>query len=481
MNKLGKRKLLIIILVLIIAIATTVVVVVVKPFDGKGENNKVELQPNQIMVGGEAYTFSALNGIDNFDQIDASDGEYKSTYTFTVADKELRYSNFTLYDVETYDGVAQNMRPVKTEELGWRYRGAFVPGGTYFQYYTEAGVIDWNAIEEDYNKVMAEGSFKNLAYYDALQDICENTADECIEADDVAGLEEYGTNSYADSKLYIMSILAHGKLCNQLANGEIDYFVLIFEMFSGQPAALKVYVYGAAEGTGTSEEVSTEATTEEAKLENTVPELGSIIINGKSYNISVENGIDNWRDVGEDIHYMHSMDTDVNGVVMGNGVFSIYTDFVLSDGVTPAVSAEELLEKGYMQQNQSDEYFIYVTSKGYESFDVVEADYEMIVRENSFQSLDYVDVMPSVGADRVKSYISMDDVEGALGMLGGNGGDPKSHMMNWLMRARCTKMLVDGEIDYYICQSVIVDEEDGAELILGLSAMSENVDTWGSK
>ena len=178
---------------------------------------------------------------------------------------------------------------------------------------------------------------------------------------------------------------------------------------------------------------------------------------------------------------MHSMDTDVNGVIMGNGVFSIYTDFVLSDGVTPDVSAEELLDKGYMRQNQSDEYFIYVTSKGYESFDVVEADYEMIVSENSFKSLEYVEELPRVGADRVKSYVTMDDVEGALGMLGGNGGDPKSHMMNWLMSARCTKMLMDGEIDYYICQSVIVDEDDGADLILGIRAKGEDVDTWGSK
>lgn len=245
-NKLGKRKLIAIIVTLLVAMATAVVAVVIKPFDGKKEK-RVELQPNQIMVGGKVYTFSAENGIDNFAQIDISDGEYKSTYTFTANGKELGYTNFSFYDVETYDGVAQDTRPVNTEELGWRYRGAFVPGGTYYQYYTEAGVIDWGAIEADYNKVIADNSFKNLEYYDVLLDICEYTADECIEADDVAGLAEYGTNSYADSKLYIMSILAHGKLCNQLANGEIDFFVMIFEMFTGQPSALKVYVYGTAD------------------------------------------------------------------------------------------------------------------------------------------------------------------------------------------------------------------------------------------
>lgn len=247
MSKLGKRKLIVVLLALIIAIAATIVVIVVKPFGGKDEDNKVELLPNQIMVGGKAYAFSASSGIDNFDQIDVSDGEYKSTYTFTVAGRELGYSNFTFYDVETCDGVAQDMRPVKAEELGWRYRGAFVPGGTYFQYYTESGVIDWSEAEADYNKVIADNSFKSLEYYDALLDVCGYTADECIEADDVAGLEEYGTKSYADSKLYIMSILAHGKLCSQIANGEIDYFVLAFDMFTGQPAALKVYVYGTAD------------------------------------------------------------------------------------------------------------------------------------------------------------------------------------------------------------------------------------------
>ena len=231
----------------------------------------------------------------------------------------------------------------------------------------------------------------------------------------------------------------------------------------------------------TTEVAGTEATTEEKKTDSDKAEFGGVIINGQYYTFSTDSGIVNWRDAGEDVHYMHSMDTEVNGAIMGNGVFSIYTDFVLSDGVTPDVSAEELLDKGYMRQNQSDEYYIYVTSKGYESFDVVEADYEMIVNENSFKSLEYVDILPRVGADRAKSYVAMDDVEGTLGMLGGNGGDPKSHMMNWLMSARCTKMLMDGEIDYYICQSVIVDEEDGADLILGIRAKGEYVDTWGTK
>ena len=230
MNKIGKRKLIVIILALLVAIAAIVVVVVLKPFGGKEE--KVELQSNQINIGGKAYTFSAENGIDNFSQVEASDGEYISTYTMEVEGIELGYTNFTFYDVETYDGVSQKLREAQAEEKGWRYRGAFVPAGTYYQYYTETGVIDWNAIE---------------AYYNALLDICEYTADECLEADDVAGLEEYGTKHYADSKLYIMSILAHGKLCNQLVNGEIDYFVLAFDMFYGQPAALKAHVYGTAD------------------------------------------------------------------------------------------------------------------------------------------------------------------------------------------------------------------------------------------
>lgn len=232
-------------LALVVAIVAVVIVVIVKPFGKKVE--KVNLQANQISIGGKAYTFSAENGIEGFSQVEASDGEYISTYTMEVEGTELGYTNFTFYDVETYDGVSQKLREAKAEEKGWRYRGAFVPGGTYYQYYTENGVIDWSAIEADYNKVIADNSFKKLEYYNALLDICEYTADECIEADNVSGLEEYGTKHYADSKLYIMSILAHGKLCNQLVNGEIDYFVLAFDMFTGQPAALKAYVYGTAD------------------------------------------------------------------------------------------------------------------------------------------------------------------------------------------------------------------------------------------
>lgn len=238
----NSKGILIAILLALILIVAVVIILVLKPSE-----SKTSIKADQIKIGNEVYTFSAENGIDNFGQVDSSDGEYISTYTFEVKGTEIGYSNFTLYDVTTYDGVSQKSKVAQAEEMGWHYRNAFVPGGSYSQYYTKDGVVDWSLVEADYNKVISEGTLKNLDYYEALLDICEYEADEAIEADNIASLEEYGTKHYADSKKYIMSILAHGKLCNQLVNGEIDYFVLAFDMFTGRPAAIKVHVYGTAD------------------------------------------------------------------------------------------------------------------------------------------------------------------------------------------------------------------------------------------
>ena len=236
------KGILIAIIFALIFVTAIIFILVLKPF-----KDKVSLEANQIKIGNDVYTFSAEKGIDNFSQIDSSDGEYISTYTFEVNDTEIGYSNLSLYNVTTYDGVSQKTKVAKAEELGWQYRNAFVPGGSYSQYYTKDGVLDWSSIEADYNKVISEGTLKNLDYYEALLDICEYEADEAIEADNIASLEEYGTKHYADSKKYIMSILAHGKLCHQLVNGEIDYFVLAFDMFTGRPAAIKIHIYGTAD------------------------------------------------------------------------------------------------------------------------------------------------------------------------------------------------------------------------------------------
>lgn len=236
------KGILIAIIFALILVTAIIIILVLKPFE-----DKVSLEANQIKIGNDIYTFSAENGIDNFSQIDSSDGEYISTYTFEVNGTEIGYSNLSLYNVTTYDGVSNKTKVAKAEELGWHYRNAFVPGGSYSQYYTKDGVLDWSSIEADYNKVISEGTLKNLDYYEALLDICEYEADEAIEADNIASLEEYGTKHYADSKKYIMSILAHGKLCHQLVNGEIDYFVLAFDMFTGRPAAIKIHIYGTAD------------------------------------------------------------------------------------------------------------------------------------------------------------------------------------------------------------------------------------------
>lgn len=258
----------------------------------------------------------------------------------------------------------------------------------------------------------------------------------------------------------------------------------------------------------------TEATTEAAKVEITAPAEGSIRVKGEVYSFSAENGIDNWGDIaggcvlfggasntlypadgGEPVKvdyddtvnypvvFQRSVNTEVSGITIGSGGFYIYTDYVLADGVTSTVTGEELVAKGYMQRNDSTEYYRYVTDAGDVDFKDIEADYEKIVSENSFKGLDYYDVLGEVSSDMVKSEYYMDDVAGAIERMKDMDLDPKKAMMDWLARGKCTKLIVDGQVDYYICQSVFVDPEDGAEVILGFRTkddyMNKWMDNWG--
>lgn len=234
----GKLKFVIMGLLALIVVAV-VVIVVVKPF-----SKESKLKPNEIKIGDDVYTFSAENGIDNFDKVDKKDGEFSDQDYFVIQDNKLANVSFYVFDGMTYDGGTENYD--KAESVGWHHRGAFVWGGDYFQYYTSEGIIDWDKVEEDYNKVIADETFKNLEYYEILLETCEAEANDFINADDVAGLEDFGQKSYADSKKYIMSILAHASLYNQLINGEIDYFVLA-SISSGQPVYMKVKIYSTEE------------------------------------------------------------------------------------------------------------------------------------------------------------------------------------------------------------------------------------------
>ena len=258
----------------------------------------------------------------------------------------------------------------------------------------------------------------------------------------------------------------------------------------------------------------TEATTEAAKVEITAPADGSVRVKGEIYNFSAENGIDNWGDIaggvvifggisntlypadgGETVKvdysdtvnypvvFQRSVNTEVSGITIGSGGFYIYTDYVLADGTTSTVTPEELLAKGYIQRNDSDEYYRYITENGDVDFKDIEADYDKIVSENSFKGLEYYDVLGEVSSDMVKPEYNMDDVAGAIERLKDMDLDPKKAMMDWLVRGKCTKLIVDGQVDYYICQSVFVDEEDGAYVILGFRTrddyMNEWMDNWG--
>lgn len=263
------------------------------------------------------------------------------------------------------------------------------------------------------------------------------------------------------------------------------------------------------------DQVQEEDTTEVAKVEITAPEDGSVRIKGQVYTFSAENGIDNWNEIADGVVisggisndyypadggevkkvdyddyenypvvFKRSMNNEVNGVTIGSGGFYIYGDYLLSDGVTSTVTGDELVANGYMQVNDSDLYTKYYTQDGWVSYDDIEADYEKIISEDSFKGLDYYDVLGEISSDFVKPSYTMDDVAGAVEDFG-EIGDSKKLMLDWLARGKCMKLLMDGEVDYCICQSITVDDEDGASALLVFYVkddyMNHWMDNWGVK
>lgn len=274
-------------------------------------------------------------------------------------------------------------------------------------------------------------------------------------------------------------------------------------------------VQGTEDGQVQNEEADADGTTEEVKVEITAPEDGSVRIKGQVYTFSAENGIDNWNEIADgvvisggisndyypadggeaqkvdyDDHenypvvFQRSMNNEVNGVTIGSGGFYIYGDYLLSDGVTSTVTGDELMANGYMQVNDSDLYTKYYTQDGWVSYDDIEADYEKIISEDSFKGLDYYDVLGEISSDFVKPSYTMDDVAGTVEDFG-EIGDSKKLMLDWLAKGKCIKLLMNGEIDYFICQSITVDDEDGASALLVFYVkddyMNQWMDNWGVK
>lgn len=269
------------------------------------------------------------------------------------------------------------------------------------------------------------------------------------------------------------------------------------------------------DGEAATDEVTTEDTTEEVKVEIAAPEDGSVRIKGQVYTFSAENGIDNWNEIADGVVisggisndyypadggevkkvdyddyenypvvFQRSMNNEVNGVTIGSGGFYIYGDYLLSDGVTSTVTGDELMANGYMQVNDSDLYTKYFTQDGWISYDDIEADYDKIVSEDSFKGLDYYDVLGEISSDFVKPSYTMDDVAGTVEDFG-EIGDSKKLMLDWLAKGKCIKLLMNDEIDYFICQSITVDDEDGASALLVFYVkddyMNHWMDNWGVK
>lgn len=207
---------------------------------------------------------------------------------------------------------------------------------------------------------------------------------------------------------------------------------------------------------------------------------GKVEIEGKSYSYSAEEGIVNVEEVcdgivtysggsgklrtpsgeiqdisGVDvlsgkypIAYMGTMRVGDNNLAITS--YNVFGEFETSQGATHKSTKDELGKKDFMVVG--DVYNVIKTDKGIIDYDDIEKDYEKIISDNSFKSIDYIDSALLAGSDVAKIAVSSDDVNMLLDTC--PSGSEKDGMMFFLARGKAMDMLMNGEVQYVVEEGV---------------------------
>lgn len=156
------------------------------------------------------------------------DGKYPVVYLVASPsyDGQLAITRFSIYgEFETQAGATH--KSISSElDKNENMVGA---GGYYFTVITEDGAIEWDDIEEDYNKIISSNSFDGIDYIDSAIKLESDEVKELVANDDVSGVVDKFENVYEDEndgKNIMMYWLALGKGMKMLSEGEIDYCVV---------------------------------------------------------------------------------------------------------------------------------------------------------------------------------------------------------------------------------------------------------------
>lgn len=213
-----------------------------------GDNNEDDFRG--IKVDDEVYTFSASEGIDDYENINngvvCSSGmnyEYyekgasesvvvdvNNYYTYIISsagqacvinDMTIKGMLFIFTDnYETEDGITKNSSVKEIEKAGYmKYRNG---NNSYVQLATAEENLDWKEIEEDYKEAQKTGDFSHLSYYESFKTVLPDKMK--ININDFEAMLECVADGDVEGKNLIMFYLGYAMLTDKLVSGEIRYF-----------------------------------------------------------------------------------------------------------------------------------------------------------------------------------------------------------------------------------------------------------------
>lgn len=158
--------------------------------------------------------------------------------------------------------------------------------------------------------------------------------------------------------------------------------------------------------------------------------------------------------------------------------YNIFGEFKTHTGTTHESTPEELKKnKSLIFLNNGDTAcgISIITEKGVLDWDEIEEEYDEIIASNSFTDVEYLELLKYNFPEQAMTYVLNDDVQGAVEKLGKLYGDGKAAMMLFLAGAKSDKMILDGDINYYVTEKVgYVENIEKCVLNIDIHTTKEN-------
>lgn len=172
-------------------------------------------------LGGSGKLYTTSGEIQDISGVDVLSGKYPIAYmgTMRVGDNDLAITSYNVFgEFETSQGATHKSTK---DELG--KKDFMVVGDVYNVIKTDKGIIDYDDIEKDYEKIISNNSFKDIDYIDSALLAGSDVAKIAVGSDDVNMLLD--TCPDGSEKDGMMFFLARGKAMDMLMNGEAQYVV----------------------------------------------------------------------------------------------------------------------------------------------------------------------------------------------------------------------------------------------------------------